>query len=204
MKKYTCVWAVTLLLTCFFAINPARATERYEIDPAHAFVSFTIAHFAGKARGSFSEVGGTIIYDEKDVTKSSVEVIIKTASIYTGNAGRDRHLRSADFFDAEKYPEAIFKSRRIEKRSRDYLAIGELTLRGVTKEVSMPFNLAGPIKDPLPAGVKRLIVETSLKIDRRDFGISWSRAMEDGGLFVGNDVVLDINVEAIIPKPKTN
>jgi polyisoprenoid-binding protein YceI len=176
--------------------------EKYEIDSAHAFVYFTIAHFSGKARGSFRDVTGTINYDEKDIAKSSVEVMIKTTSINTNNEQRDGHLRSADFFDAEKYPAMTFKSRRVERKGESFVATGDLTIKGVTKEVSMPFTLSGPIKDPLPAGVKRLMVEARLSIDRREFGITWSRVMEAGGLFVGNEVTVEINVEAIVPKPR--
>ena len=102
----------------------------------------------------------------------------------------------------QKFPEMTFKSKRVEKRGAGYVAVGDLTVRGVTKEVVMPFTLSGPIKDPLPSGVKRLLVESSLKVDRRDFGITWSRVMQDGGLFVGNEVSLEINVEAIVPKPR--
>ena len=190
-----------LLMVLMLAL-PASATETYQIDPAHAFVNFTISHFMGKARGSFTDVSGTITYDETDVTKSSVEVVIKTASIHTGVQGRDTHLRSADFFDVEKFPEMIFKSKRVEKRGSGLVAVGDLTVRGVTKEVVMPFTLSGPIKDPLPAGIKRLLVESSLKVDRRDFGITWSRVTDAGVLFVGNDVTIEINVEAIVPKSR--
>jgi polyisoprenoid-binding protein YceI len=191
---------ITFLIFFFLACT-TRATEKYEIDPAHAFVTFTIAHFAGKAHGSFGEVAGSILYDEQDVTRSSVEVVIKTSSIHTGNVNRDTHLRSPDFFAAEKYPEATFKSKRIEKQGATFVAVGDLTLRGVTREMRMTFSVAGPIKDPLPAGVKRLMVQAVLKLDRRDFGITWSRLTESGGLFVGHEVSLDISVEAIIPKP---
>ena len=191
-----------LIVASLLLVADARGAERFEIDPAHAFVTFTISHFSGKARGSFTDVSGVITYDEKDITKSSVEVVIKTSSIHTGNANRDTHLRSADFFDAQKFPEMSFKSKRVEKRGAGYVAVGDLTIRGVTKEVVMPFTLSGPIKDPLPSGVKRLLVESSLKVDRRDFGITWSRVMQDGGLFVGNEVSLEINVEAIVPKPR--
>lgn len=177
------------------------AAERYEIDPAHAFVTFTVAHFTGKARGSFGDVAGTIVYDEKDVTKSSVEVRIKAASINTNNERRDAHLRGPDFFDAARFPDMTFKSRRVERRGGRLVATGDLTVKGVTREVSMPFALSGPMKDPLPAGVKRLLVEATLRVDRRDFGINWSRLTEAGGLFVGNDVSIDINVEAVVPKP---
>jgi polyisoprenoid-binding protein YceI len=190
------------LLVVLALVGTMRSAERFEIDPAHAFVTFSIAHFAGKARGSFRDVSGVILYDEKDITKSSVEVTIKTASIYTGNERRDTHLRSADFFEVEKYPEMTFKSRRIEKRTDGFVAVGDLTVKGVTKEVVMPFSLQGPVKDPLPAGGKRLLVATSFKVNRQDFGIKWSRVMEDGGLFVGNEVTLEIDVEAIVPKPR--
>lgn len=182
--------------------GPMGAAERFEIDSAHAFVYFTIAHFSGKARGSFREVAGTIHYDESDISKSSVEVVIKTASVNTNNERRDTHLRSADFFEAEKYPDMTFKSRRISRQGKGFLAVGDLTIKGVTKEVTMPFNLTGPIKDPLPTGVKRLMVGASLTIDRREFGITWSRLTDTNELFVGNEVVIDINVEAIVPKPR--
>jgi len=176
--------------------------EQYRIDSAHAFVTFSIAHFAsGKARGSFKDVSGSILYDEKDIANSSVEIVIKTASINTNVEARDTHLRSPDFFDVAKYPEMTFRSRRIEHKGDNYQAIGDLTIHGITREVAMPFRLSGPFKDPLPIGQKRLLVEASLKIDRRDFGVSWSRVMDSGGLFVGNEVTIDINVEAYIPKP---
>ncbi len=194
--------ALLLLLSLVF-VRTALGSERFEIDSAHAFVSFSIAHFAGKARGSFREVAGVINYDEKDITKSSVEVTIKASSIYTGNQQRDTHLRSPDFFDVEKFPELTFKSKRIEKRAGGFTAVGDLTIKGVTKEVAMPFSLQGPMKDPLPSGVKRLMAATTFKVDRRDFDIKWSRVMEDGGLFVGNEVTLEIDVEAIIPKPRS-
>jgi len=193
---------IAVLLVALTFIVSARGSERYQIDSAHAFVNFTISHFMGKARGSFTDVAGVINFDEKDVTQSSVEVVIKTASIHTGVQARDTHLRSADFFDVEKFPEMVFKSKRVEKTGRGFVAVGDLTVRGATKEVSMPFTLAGPIKDPLPAGIKRLLVEANLKIDRRDFGITWSRVTEGDVLFVGNDVTLEINVEAIVPKPR--
>ena len=177
--------------------------ETYKIDPTHAFVNFTIAHFVtGKARGSFADVAGTIFYDEKDAAKSWVEVVIKTASIDTNQEMRDRHLRSADFFDVEKYPDMTFKSKRIEKRGSGFVAVGELSLHGVTREVSMPFTFTPPFKDPLPAGEKRMLVEAALKIDRRDFGLTWNRILEGGGLFVGNEVEIAINVEAFVPKAK--
>ena len=118
-------------LTVFAArgADPFIDPDRFQIDSAHAFVTFTVSHFSGKAKGSLTDVSGVITYDEKDITKSSVEVVIKTASIHTGNQGRDTHLRSADFFDVEKFPEMTFKSKRIEKRGAGYVAVGDLTVR---------------------------------------------------------------------------
>jgi polyisoprenoid-binding protein YceI len=192
---------VFILLLSLLSMSTALAAERYEIDTAHTFVTFTIDHLGlSKAKGSFRDVSGAITYDPKDISKSAVEVNIKTASINTNNEGRDKHLRSADFFDAEKYPEMTFKSKRVEKRGSDYVAIGDLTIHGVTKEVAMPFKLTGPVKDM--AGNMRLGVDANLKINRQDFGITWSKTLDTGGLLVGNEVSIDISLEAAIPKPK--
>ena len=197
------VFAFILLVSLQLSMSIALAADRYEIDTAHSFVSFTIDHLGlSKAKGSFKDVSGVIMYDAKDISKSSVEVSIKTASINTNNEARDKHLRTADFFDVEKYPEMTFKSKRIEKRGSDYVAVGDMTIHGVTKEVSMPFKLNGPVKDM--SGAMRMGVDASLKINRQDFGITWSRALDTGGLLVGNEVTIDISVEALIPKPKTN
>ena len=194
---------VAILLSPIFLYGSTLDDQKYQIDTPHAFVNFTISHFVtGKARGSFKDVSGNILFDEKDVTKSLVEVVIKTASINTNHEGRDTHLRSADFFDVVKYPEMTFKSKRIEKKGDGFVAVGDMTLHGVTKEIAMPFTFTSPSKDPLPAGDKRILVEANLKIDRRDFGLTWSRVMEGGGLFVGNEVDISINVEAFIPKQK--
>ena len=110
---------VFLLLLSLLSMSTALAAERYEIDTAHSFVTFTIDHLGlSKAKGSFRDVSGAIMYDAKDLSKSAVEVNIKTASINTNNEARDKHLRTADFFDVEKYPEMTFKSKRVEKRAR--------------------------------------------------------------------------------------
>jgi len=124
-----------------------------------------------------------------------VRVTIKTASIDTGNADRDNHLRSPDFFDAAKYPEITFASTRIEKRGDEYVCIGTLTIRGVSREVAIPFRILGVVRDQ--RGNTRLGVEAGLTINRLDYGVSWSRALEGGGLVVGNDVKIELNVQAI-------
>lgn len=200
MRRQTIIFA---LLVALLVAQTVSGAERYEIDTAHTFVTFSIDHLVvSKARGSFKDVSGVIMYDAKDISKSSVEVNIKTESINTNNDNRDKHLRSADFFDVEKYPLMTFKSKRVEKRGDGFAAVGDLTIHGVTKEVTMPFKLNGPIKDP--SGTSRVGIEASMKIDRRDFGITWGKTLDSGGLMLGNDVTIEINVEAIIPKPKTN
>jgi polyisoprenoid-binding protein YceI len=191
--------AVALLLLLAL---PLAAAERYEIDPAHAFVTFAVPHFLlDDAAGSFRDVSGTLVVDP-DVAKCSVRVVVQAASIDTNVNARDKHLRSADFFDVEKYPEIVFTSTSIAKARDGYVATGALALHGVTKTVTVPFRVFGPIADPLPLGVKRMGVRAQLTIDRRDYGIVWNRALDDGTLFVGNDVKLTIHFEAVIPKAK--
>ncbi|GBC77504.1 Protein YceI [bacterium HR08] len=182
---------------------PARSADEFVIDPVHSSIEFSVRHMmVTNVRGRFREFSGTIFYDEKDITKSSVRVTIKTASIDTGNADRDNHLRSPDFFDAAKYPEITFASTRIEKRGAEYVCIGTLTIRGVSREVAIPFRVLGVVRDQ--RGNTRLGVEAGLTINRLDYGVSWSRALEGGGLVVGNEVKIELNVQAIrraVPAP---
>lgn len=176
----------------------AFAADEYTIDKAHSSVAFSVKHMVvNNVKGLFEDYSGTILYDEKDITKSSVKAVIKTASIDTGNEKRDEHLRNADFFDAQKYPEITFASKRIMKQGDGYAAVGTLTMHGVSKEVTIPFTVAGPIKDPW--GNLRMGVEGGLTINRQDFGISWSKTMDSGGLVVGNDVKIELNLEATRP-----
>ncbi len=196
--KYTLAMVLFVL-----SALPLAAADRYEIDPAHAFVTFTVPHFLlDEAAGSFADVRGTLVVDP-DPAKSSVRVVVKAASIDTNVDARDAHLRSADFLDVAEYPEIVFASTSIAKSKDGYVAQGTLTLHGVTKAVTVPFRLFGPIADPLPLGVRRLGVRAELAIDRRDYGIVWSRLLYDGTLFVGNEVRLRIHFEAVIPKPES-
>ena len=170
--------------------------ETYVIDTAHSWIGFSVRHMmVTNVRGRFTDFSGTIVYDEQDIAKSSVSVTIKTASLNTENVDRDRHLRSADFLDAEKYPEITFVSRRIERRGADYVCIGTLTIRGVSREVAIPFTITGKVKDQ--RGNTRIGIEASLTINRQDYGITWNRALDAGGVVVGNDVKIELNIEAI-------
>ena len=173
----------------------------YRMDVAHSVIGFAILHNElALVRGRFKDFTGTIHYDDKDVTKSSVEFTAKVTSIDTGVEGRDRHLRTADFFEVEKFPEMTFKSTRVERKGKSLLLYGDLTIKGVTRPVTLPFTLTGAIKDG--RGNTRIGIAAQTKIDRRDFGITWGHALAAGGFDVAHDVTIDLQLEALQPAPK--
>jgi polyisoprenoid-binding protein YceI len=193
------VVAVATVLALGFPGRGSAST--WEIDPAHTSAQFGIRHLmVSTVRGDFRKVTGTAVLDEQDVTKSSVEATIDVASINTGIAKRDDHLRSADFFDVAKYPAMTFKSKKIEKAGEGkYKITGDLTLHGVTKEVVLDFegNLT-PIKDP--TGKTRIGGMATTKINRKDFGLSWNRPLETGGVVVAEEVHITIDTELTQPQ----
>ena len=173
----------------------------YKIDPAHSVVGFAIRHMEiAWVEGRFKDFQGTVRYDDKDVTKSSVEFTAQVASIDTGVEGRDKHLRTADFFEVEKYPTMTFKSTRVERKGNDFVLHGDLTLKGVTKPVQLPFKIAGAVKDQ--RGNTRFGIEAQTKLDRRDFGITFGGPLAQGGLSIGNEVNITLHLEALMPAPK--
>jgi polyisoprenoid-binding protein YceI len=179
-----------------FCLAATAKGDTFVLDPPHTSVEFGVRHLMiNTVKGKFPEVTGTIEFDGQDVSKSSVNVTIKTGSVNTGSADRDKHLRSADFLDVEKFPEMTFKSSRIEKQGDGYAAVGTLTIRGVAKEIVLPFNFLGQIKDP--QGRTKIGVEASVTLNRRDYGISWSKTMDNGGLVVANEVKIEISFEAV-------
>ena len=187
---------VVVVLAMMLLAGTALAADTYTIDPAHSSIGFAVRHLGlSKVKGVFDDFTGTITYDAKDYAKSSVNVLIKTASINTGNDGRDDHLRSDDFFAAEKYPEITFVSEKIEKNDEGYVAHGTLTMHGVAKKIALPFTLAGPIKGM--RGESRLAVEAETKLNRQDYGITWSKSLDAGGLVVGNEVSVEFQLEAV-------
>jgi polyisoprenoid-binding protein YceI len=174
----------------------------YKIDAAHSVIGFSIRHFEiSWVRGRFRDFSGNIRYDDSDVTKSSVEFTAKIESIDTGVENRNAHLRTADFFDAAKFPEMTFKSTRIERKSKNqYVLHGDFTLKGVTKQISFPFSLTGAVKDA--RGNTRFGVEAQTTIDRREYGITWGKPLGNGGVDVGNMVKIDLQLEALKAAPK--
>jgi polyisoprenoid-binding protein YceI len=180
------------VLTTLAAL-PLRA-ETFVVDPTHSEVSFQIRHMVSNVRGRFNDFAGTVNMDPKNLPGSSVEFHIKATSIDTNVADRDKHLRSADFFDVEKYPEITFKSKSIKPAGKDkYNVTGALTMHGVTKDVTLPVSFLGEGKDPW--GGTRAGFETATTLDRKAYGIVWNKAIDNGGVLLGDDVKIEINLE---------
>jgi polyisoprenoid-binding protein YceI len=169
----------------------------WNIDPAHTDVGFAVKHLMiSTVRGRFSEVHGTIRLDGDDLIRASVQAEIATASIDTRQEQRDTHLRSADFFEVEKYPLITFRSRRVERIKGDrYRITGDLKIRDITREVVLEGSDEGRGKDPW--GGDRLAFSATTAIDRRDFGLTWNQALETGGVLVSNEIKISLDVQAV-------
>jgi polyisoprenoid-binding protein YceI len=172
-------------------------TNNWNLDTVHSGINFTVRHMVvSKVRGRFAKFTGTVALDESDITRSSVEATIDVSSIDTGTAQRDDHLRSADFFDVERFPEIRFLSTRIEKVSGDrYRLTGELTIHGVTRSIALETEYGGRGKDPW--GNERVGFTAKGAIDRKDFGLVWNQALETGGVLVSDRVELELEVQAV-------
>jgi polyisoprenoid-binding protein YceI len=168
----------------------------YKIDPPHTVVGFSIRHLEiNWVSGRFKDVEGSINFDDRNISKSSVNFKAKIDSVDTGVAGRDKHLKTADFFDAAKFPEMTFASTKVEKKGKAYMLTGDLTIKGVTKSVSFPFTVTGAVKDPW--GGTRFGVSAETRINRRDFGINYGNPLAAGGMDVGDMVTVNLNFEAV-------
>jgi polyisoprenoid-binding protein YceI len=176
---------------------PAPATKTtWKLDPAHTLVEFSAKHLMiTTVKGRITDIEGTIHSDERDPQNSSVEVVLKAASLDTRTDQRDQHLRSADFLDAEKFPEITFRSTRIEGDKDSFKLTGDLTIRDVTRPITLDVEFEGRTLDPW--GGDRVGFSAKGKIDRRDFGLTWNQALETGGVVVGNDIKISLEVEAI-------
>ena len=179
------------------SVTPA-ATTTWKLDPAHSSAEFKVKHMMiSNVKGSLSGLSGTLLEDSADPTRSHVEASIDIATLSTGDAGRDTHLKSADFFDSEKFPTMTFTSTGVTKKGeQEYSVTGDLTLHGVTRPVT--FAVEGPTapgKDPW--GNTRIGLSATTKINRKDFGLSWNSALETGGVLVGEDVQIVLDVQFI-------
>jgi polyisoprenoid-binding protein YceI len=166
------------------------------IDKTHSEATFQVRHLITRVSGRFSDFEGTIQFDEAKAEKSSVSFTIKTASIDTREADRDKHLRSADFFSVDEYPTITFTSARVRKLSANqFEVVGTLTIHGVSKEITVPVSYLGTAKDPW--GKERAGFEAELKINRKDFGLAWNAPMEAGGFLVGDEVKINLAIQAV-------
>lgn len=184
-------------MTASVQTAPAAGTKtEWKLDPSHTLVEFSAKHLMiTTVKGRITDVEGSIFIDERNPRNSTVQASLKAASIDTRTEQRDQHLRSADFLDIEKYPEIRFKSTRIEGDRNEFKLIGDLTIRDVTREVTLDVTFEGQTKDPW--GGERVGFSATGKIDRRDFGLTWNMLLEGGGLTVGNDIKIAIEVEAV-------
>lgn len=173
----------------------ARTT--WKIDPAHSQVEFAVRHLMiTTVRGRFTDVSGTVVTDDADSAIAEVEVTINVNSIDTREAQRDAHLKSADFFDAEKYPAITFKGTRVtDVRGSQFTLAGDLTIHGVTREVALDVTSEGRARDPW--GGERAGYSATTKINRSDFGLTWNQALETGGFVVGDEIKISLDLELL-------
>jgi polyisoprenoid-binding protein YceI len=173
---------------CFQAVAQPAAEKIYLFDTNHTTLGFAVPIMAlGEVTGKFTDFTGRVVVPaENDLTKATVEVTIKTSSIDTGNEDRDKHLRNTDFFDAENYPEITFKSKKITKLGGSYSLTGDFTMRGVTKEIVIPVQITGHGKS--------IGARASFPLNRKDYGISYSRIMDDGSAFVSDQVMIELRL----------
>ena len=180
-----------LLAGLALAALPALAQDTYKIDPVHSEISFKVRHALAKVSGRFAKFSGTIKVDTADISKSSVEVSIEAASISTDNEGRDKHLKSADFFDVEKFPAITFKSTAVKEVAKGKLEVtGDFTLHGVTKRITFPITNAGTQPGMKPGTVLAGFIDGALTLNRSEYGVKY------GVPLVGEEVAISLNIEA--------
>jgi polyisoprenoid-binding protein YceI len=199
MKRFISSLALAALLA---APGFARAEPMsWNIDPVHSSVTFKIRHLVSRVQGEFKEFSGTITYDPADAAAGSVEVVIAAASIDTKNDNRDKDLRSAKFFDVETYPDITFKSTKVEKTEDGDLKVsGDLTMHGITRPVVLDAEFLG--SGPHPRGGQVAGFSATTTLNRKDFGITWNRVLDAGGTLLGDDVQVEINLEAVHAEDK--
>ncbi len=175
------------------------ASGAYSFDKAHSSIGFRVKHMGlVDVPGFFRDFSGTINYDAKDVTKSTVEFTAKATSIDTGVVPRDNHLRSKDFFEVEKFSDLTFKSTKIEKKGKNWMMTGDLTMKGVTKSVTFPFNVVGFIPGEKAT---RMGATAETTINRRDFGVNYGTNLPNGTAVLSDNIVVVLNIEANMPVP---
>jgi polyisoprenoid-binding protein YceI len=187
---------IAVVVVCSASVAGFAEASTWRIDSAHSSAQFAVRHLlVSTVRGHLGEVAGTVQLDEADVTRSSVDATVDPKGVDTRDAKRDEHLRSADFLDVAKYPTITFRSKKVQRSAEGrYQVVGDLTLHGVTREVTLDVEgSTKPITDPW--GNVKLGGVARTKIDRQDFGVSYSKVLEGGGLVVGNEIEITIDIE---------
>ena len=180
-------------------LKPEEITGAYGFDKAHSAIGFRVKHMGlVDVPGYFRDFTGTLNYDGKDVTKSTVEFSAKTTSVDTGVAPRDKHLRTADFFEVEKYPEMTFKSTRVEKKGKNWMVTGDFTMKGVTKQMTIPFQVVGFL--PGEKGGMKMGITAETSINRRDFGVNYGTNMPNGVATLSDNIIVQLQIEANMKK----
>lgn len=193
--------ALTAALAAALSLPATAATSTWQLDPMHTAAQFSVKHLAiSTVRGGFSNVKGTVQFDDADVTKSSVDVTIDVSTVDTRTPDRDKDLKSDKFFDVAKYPTMTFKSTKVEQAGAGKLKItGDLTIRGTTKSVVLDVDgPTAPVKDPW--GNQRAAITATTKINRQDYGVKWNATMDNGGVVVGDEVSITIDAEMVQQK----
>ncbi len=182
------------LMTCASGVMAAT----YQVDPLHSTVGFSIRHLAiNEVVGFFTNFTGTIEYDAQTPEASKASGTVKVASVDTRVEARDKHLRSADFFEVEKYPDIKYETLSAKKVGDEWVVKGRFTLRGITREIDLKGTLSGPIKDPW--GKTRIGLTAATTINRQDYGLKWSQKLDSGGLVLGDLVKIELHLEAVAP-----
>jgi len=183
--------------------SPALAAETYQFDKSHTTVGFQVRHIFTMLGGKFQDFSGTIKVDRAKPESSSVEFTIQAATIFTNDAKRDEHLKSPDFFDTAAHPTITFKSTSVKPAGKDvYEVTGDLTMRGVTKRVTLPVTFLGEGKDPW--GNEKMGFELATTLNRKDYGIIWNQTLDAGGYLLGDDVQISISLQAVKKKDAAN
>lgn len=187
------------------AAPASAAPEKFNIDKTHSQAGFAVRHFFSKVPGRFNELSGTILFDQKNLAASSVDVTIPVASINTENEKRDGHLKTSDFFDATTYPNITFKSTKVVPgKDNKFQVEGDLTMRGVTKKVTLDAALIGVGAVGIGGNSigTRAGFEATTTVNRKDYGINWNKVLDQGGTMLGDDVAITLQVEAVKEEPK--
>lgn len=192
----------SVLILCALAalsLAPALAApEMYKVDPNHSQVGFSIKHLVSRVQGHFNTFGSEITYDPENISASKVSAEIDTASIDTGQPNRDKHLKSPDFFNADKNPKITFTSTSVSGTKDQMKVAGNLTMNGVTKPITLDVKFLGSAADPMgPAGGRRAGFEGKTTLNRKDFNIVWNKTLDAGGVLLGDDVDVTLLVEAV-------